>query len=155
MNLFAGVFFMQIKSLSFPPLPPAATDRHSSGADRFREELEAAVGRRPAVPESPTELAAAVRLHMLSQAARLGEDGSEAESDTSSPLPFFSSMVSRKYAAWSHKNDFSEVQPPASSAGYPAESIAAPKDPESSSALSDIIERAAARYQVPSEVVRR
>jgi soluble lytic murein transglycosylase-like protein len=144
---------MHINPSSFPILPPSAAtpERHPDRASGFQEALQSAVGRQAAVPESPAELAAAMRLRMLQQAIQLGDDGAETETFSTFSLP--SGLVPKNYPAASQKIDLSEIRPTASLATFPARSSDRPQATASSS-LPDIIERAAARYQVAPEVVR-
>jgi hypothetical protein len=142
--------------LSMLPPPAAIPERHSDRASGFQEVLQSAVGRHAAVPESPAELAASMRLRMLQQAIQLGDDGTEEE--TFSKFRLLSGPVPKNYPASSQKIDLPVIQGSTSLAPPPIESSdrlsERPPVAASSSALPDIIERAAARYQVAPEVVR-
>ncbi len=117
-------------------LRPGRTASASAGKADFQQALQAAATRQQA---APAELAAALRLRMLQQAMLLGADGETDESPLPSPLDLIS-LLSKNYPTERQNIDL----PTATATPPPAD--AAP--------LDDLIERAAARYQVDPEFVR-
>lgn len=129
----------------------APEQRQPARATGFQDALQAAAAKTAVTPQTPAELASALRLRMLQQAIDLGDEGPE--TDSLSALSLLSALAPKNHAPASQNVDFSGFCNFTPVAAAPAAYVS-PSPAAGPASLPDIIERAAARYQVAPEVVR-